>query len=128
MKLDKQLDRESKSGYSLDIVLYHSDNTADMSTRLNIVVTDVNDNEPKFDQIEYKFELVENNSPNISLGRVQAFDHDLNENGTVEYFLPDNGLSSFNSSGTAETGIKISCSYKDAQNRGKFSIDKSQYN
>lgn len=114
MKIDKELDRESQSTYKLDIVLYKkSSSSLDSSAsnrlletkRLTIRVADVNDNEPQFEANSYKFEIVENNPPNVSLGVIRAFDKDLDENGTVEYFLLDSSLVSFNSSGGAENGL-----------------------
>lgn len=114
MKIDKELDRESQSIYKLDIVLYKkSSSSLDSSAsnrlletkRLTIRVADVNDNEPQFEASSYKFEIVENNPPNVSLGVIRAFDKDLDENGTVEYFLLDSSLVSFNSSGGPENGL-----------------------
>lgn len=106
LKLDKELDRESKSNYRLDIVLLEKSKPSE-SKQLNIIVTDVNDNEPKFEADLYRFELVENNPVNINLGRVVAFDRDLDENATLEYFLPVESLVSYNSSGLAETGKNL---------------------
>lgn len=104
MKLEKDLDREVESIHRLEIVLFNETEPCIETCKLNIFVNDVNDNEPKFEPNVYKFELNENNPTNISLGKVRAFDRDLNENGTIEYFLLDNSLVSFNSSDGAETG------------------------
>ena len=107
LKLDKELDRESEPLYRLDIALYKETESLDVleTKRLNVIVADVNDNEPKFERLVYKYEIVENNPLNVSVGLVKALDKDLNENGTIEYFLPSDSLISFNSTGGAESGI-----------------------
>lgn len=120
LKLDKELDRESEPLYRVDIVLYKETVSPDVleTKRLNVIITDVNDNEPKFDTDVYKFDLVENTpivmdnrtimtSSGFLLGRVKAFDKDLEENGTIEYFFSPNSLISYNSTGGSESGKKI---------------------
>lgn len=107
LKLDKELDRESEPLYRLDIALYKETESLDVleTKRLNVIVADVNDNEPKFERLAYKYEIVENNPANVSVGLVKALDKDLNENGTIEYFFPSGSLISYNSTGGAESGI-----------------------
>lgn len=108
LKLDIELDRESQPLYRLDIVLYKEIESSDVleTKRLNVIITDINDNAPQFDDpLLYRYEIVENREPgNITLGRVKAIDKDLDENATIEYFLLADSLVSYNSSGGAESG------------------------
>ena len=55
---------------------------------MNILVTDSNDNEPKFEQLEYGLSYFDHNrTTDICLGSVKANDPDLGLNGTIEYYM-----------------------------------------
>ena len=53
-------------------------------------MTDGNDNAPVFDQLEYRVEIKENNSPDVTLLRLSARDVDDGPNAVVVYKLPKN--------------------------------------
>lgn len=89
LKLAQTLDRESKDLYKLSI---YSNQSHEAHSNLNIIVTDTNDNSPKFEYLNYNFKLSENNPKDTCIGYVKAFDLDLGENGTVEYFFLNNSL------------------------------------
>ena len=52
---------------------------------VNIIVTDVNDNAPRFQYAPYEFQLDSLNATTI--GRVTAIDDDLGPGGTVKFRL-----------------------------------------
>ena len=52
---------------------------------MNIVVTDLNDNAPRFTRSSYEFPLSSLNDTNI--GQVQAIDDDLGSGGVVKFRL-----------------------------------------
>ncbi|KAJ6653236.1 hypothetical protein lerEdw1_009986, partial [Lerista edwardsae] len=59
------------------------------TTTVNITLTDVNDNPPRFPQSTYQFSSLESAPPGTSLGRIQANDPDVGENAEIEYSIAD---------------------------------------
>ncbi|NWW49759.1 CADH9 protein, partial [Pedionomus torquatus] len=57
------------------------------TTTVNITLTDVNDNPPRFPQSTYQFSSPESASPGTSLGRIKANDPDVGENAEIEYSI-----------------------------------------
>ncbi|KAM9285810.1 cadherin-9 [Cariama cristata] len=55
------------------------------TTTVNITLTDVNDNPPRFPQSTYQFSSPESAPPGTSLGRIKANDPDVGENAEIEY-------------------------------------------
>ncbi|NXL84374.1 CADH9 protein, partial [Alectura lathami] len=55
------------------------------TTTVNITLTDVNDNPPRFPQSTYQFISPESAPPGTPLGRLKANDPDLGENAETEY-------------------------------------------
>uniref|UniRef100_A0A3Q2GHH7 Si:ch73-379j16.2 n=1 Tax=Cyprinodon variegatus TaxID=28743 RepID=A0A3Q2GHH7_CYPVA len=94
------LDREIISHYE---ILIKATDCGDplLSTikTLNIEVTDVNDNKPKFSQNPINIYLLENNVPGKSIFSVTAADDDLKENAAISYHIArdgnQNGIMSF---------------------------------
>jgi len=90
LKLADNLDRELVDKYELEIGFANEINSQQANAQTSILkvhVTDVNDNQPKFEKLNYKFDLYENNHKNVCVGRVKADDPDLNESGHVIYSL-----------------------------------------
>ena len=89
LTLGHEIDREINDKY--DIVINIKDNNQTLIERkLKIIVTDSNDNEPKFERIEYNFSVFDNfnnTSNDFCIGSVKAYDPDLGINGTIEYYL-----------------------------------------
>uniref|UniRef100_A0A8C4TVM7 Cadherin 9 n=1 Tax=Falco tinnunculus TaxID=100819 RepID=A0A8C4TVM7_FALTI len=55
------------------------------TTTVNITLTDVNDNPPRFPQSTYQFSSPESAPPGTPLGRIKANDPDVGENAEIEY-------------------------------------------
>uniref|UniRef100_UPI003AAF333B protocadherin alpha-3-like n=1 Tax=Centroberyx gerrardi TaxID=166262 RepID=UPI003AAF333B len=84
----QSLDREMLSHY--DIIITATDcGTPPLSSEktLNIQVSDVNDNIPKFSQNPLNLYLAENNPPGASIFCVSASDIDLNDNAAILYHI-----------------------------------------
>ncbi|NXN20668.1 CADH9 protein, partial [Nycticryphes semicollaris] len=57
------------------------------TTTVNITLTDVNDNPPRFPQSTYQFSSPESAPPGTPLGRLKANDPDVGENAEIEYSI-----------------------------------------
>uniref|UniRef100_A0A8B9S789 Cadherin 9 n=1 Tax=Apteryx owenii TaxID=8824 RepID=A0A8B9S789_APTOW len=57
------------------------------TTTVNITLTDVNDNPPRFPQSTYQFSSPESAPPGTPLGRIKASDPDVGENAETEYSI-----------------------------------------
>ncbi|NXK09590.1 CADH9 protein, partial [Herpetotheres cachinnans] len=55
------------------------------TTTVNITLTDVNNNPPRFPQSTYQFSSPESAPPGTPLGRIKANDPDVGENAEIEY-------------------------------------------
>jgi hypothetical protein len=88
--LDKELDRESKSEYSLILTL--TDGRLGegnfVTQSLLLLVEDVNDNEPIFKPFQSALEVPENSKPGV-LTAVEATDRDEGAYGQVVYYLEE---------------------------------------
>ncbi|XP_029021025.1 protocadherin beta-11-like [Betta splendens] len=87
---DNMLDRESVSDYNITVVATDA-GIPPLSTKrtFNLKISDVNDNAPVFSQTLYSANIVENNSPGVSLLVVRAKDPDENQNARISYILED---------------------------------------
>lgn len=54
---------------------------------IKVLLVDVNDNAPQFNQTQYQIHIEENNKPGASILQVRAFDPDSQQNGKVFYRL-----------------------------------------
>ncbi|KAM4798007.1 cadherin-22, partial [Urocitellus parryii] len=84
------LDRESQERY--EVVIQATDMAGQLgglsgSTTVTIVVTDVNDNPPRFPQKLYQFSIQESAPVGTAVGRVKAEDSDVGENTDMTYHL-----------------------------------------
>ncbi|XP_055015195.1 protocadherin gamma-A6-like [Boleophthalmus pectinirostris] len=96
---DDALDRESVSEYNITLTVTDQ-GSPPLSNRktIQVKVSDVNDNPPKFDESEYSRTIPENNSPGFSIFTVRATDADWGQNARISYFLEEmeiNGASLF---------------------------------
>ncbi|XP_016089304.1 protocadherin beta-7-like [Sinocyclocheilus grahami] len=84
----KALDREKESDYNITITATDG-GSPPLSTSLtiNLLISDVNDNPPVFEQQSYSAYISENNKPGTSVCSVSANDPDWRQNGTVLYSL-----------------------------------------
>ncbi|XP_015976725.2 cadherin-22 isoform X2 [Rousettus aegyptiacus] len=86
------LDRESQERY--EVVIQAMDMAGQLgglsgSTTVTIVVTDVNDNPPRFPQKMYQFSIQESAPIGTAVGRVKAEDSDVGENTDMTYHLKE---------------------------------------
>ncbi|KAF7668920.1 hypothetical protein LDENG_00276180 [Lucifuga dentata] len=106
--LVEALDRESSDYYTL--VVSASDGHPDgiSTATVNIVVTDVNDNDPLFDSsLPVNFTVIEEQD-HAYVGQVKATDPDLGPSGQVHYRLVNHqNLFSINASGAISTSVSL---------------------
>lgn len=96
------LDREETSSHDVTVTCHdHGVDSKEASKEFFVKVTDVNDNDPVFDKIQYTAVIRENNSIGAVITRVNAKDADFGANGTVEYMLgtPDERFKIDNTTG-----------------------------
>uniref|UniRef100_A0A3Q3WVN7 Protocadherin-15 n=1 Tax=Mola mola TaxID=94237 RepID=A0A3Q3WVN7_MOLML len=83
--LGKPLDRETTEQYRLIITASDGNPGGTSTTTVNIIVTDVNDNDPEFDfNIPINFTVREEEAK-IFVGQIRAVDPDAGANGQVRY-------------------------------------------
>ncbi|KAM4554632.1 protocadherin alpha-7-like isoform 13-T13 [Odontesthes bonariensis] len=89
----KVLDREQQSQY--EVIIFAKDTgepSLSSEKSITILVSDVNDNSPKFSQNPYTFYITENNIPGETILSVTAQDHDDGSNALISYLiLRENG-------------------------------------
>ncbi|XP_036751470.2 protocadherin gamma-B3 isoform X5 [Manis pentadactyla] len=82
------LDREQTPEYNVTITATDRGKPPLFSNRtVNLIVADVNDNAPIFQQASYAVHVAENNPPGASIAQVSASDPDLGPNGHVSYSI-----------------------------------------
>ncbi|KPP75716.1 cadherin-11-like [Scleropages formosus] len=86
------MDREARQEY--DVVIQAKDMGGHMgglsgTTEVKIILTDVNDNPPKFLQSVYVMSVSEDKAPGEEVGRLKARDPDIGENGLITYRLTE---------------------------------------
>ena len=102
------LDREQRDRYVLNLILTDSGKPRLISQyRLTIVISDTNDQRPKFDQDVYHVDIQENNLVNTTLLQVFANDSDLGDNGRVTYRMDRPDLWIDEQSGVIRTKIRF---------------------
>ncbi|KAK9963567.1 hypothetical protein ABG768_006740 [Culter alburnus] len=88
----KPLDFEMCSEYDVTVVISDPHGTRLHGRKvIKVVVEDVNDNAPMFDQTHYEKDIKENNIPGVFLLKVQATDADSHQFGKVRYRLTNGG-------------------------------------
>uniref|UniRef100_A0A3Q1FD86 Protocadherin-15 n=1 Tax=Acanthochromis polyacanthus TaxID=80966 RepID=A0A3Q1FD86_9TELE len=83
--LGKPLDRETTDQYRLIVTASDGNPGGTSTTTVNIVVTDVNDNDPEFDLSILTNFTVQEEEANLFVGQVRATDLDAGLNGQVHY-------------------------------------------
>ncbi|XP_030251997.1 protocadherin gamma-A11-like [Sparus aurata] len=91
---DQSLDREKRYKYNITLTATDEGLPA-LSSRKTVAldVTDVNDNAPTFSQSVYSTQVMENNSPGVTLLQIHATDPDQGQNARISYFLIDGEVS-----------------------------------
>ncbi|XP_072573590.1 protocadherin gamma-C5-like isoform X30 [Paramormyrops kingsleyae] len=86
--LEKSLDREKQDVHQLLLTATDGGNPAQSgTTQITIIVLDINDNIPVFENALYKITINENSSKDTSLIRLKATDLDEGLNGEVNYYF-----------------------------------------
>ncbi|XP_014775153.1 protocadherin beta-15 isoform X1 [Octopus bimaculoides] len=90
--LKRSVDREIKDYYHITISC-EDQGTPPLKSKRNfsIQVIDVNDVQPQFTKVTYKFLTYENKPPNFPIGFIDATDPDLGPGGELTYSLKDEG-------------------------------------
>ncbi len=89
------LDRESADSFEVDIVAEDGGSPARSGRmRVDITVTDANDNNPQFDNYTYQVSIPENFPPGMAVLQLHARDPDAGANGQIFYRLSDSSLQS----------------------------------
>ncbi|XP_039607199.1 protocadherin-7b isoform X3 [Polypterus senegalus] len=80
------LDREQRDSYELTLRVRDGGDPARSSQAiLRVLITDVNDNSPRFEKSVYEADLPENSSPGTPILQIKATDADVGVNGQIEY-------------------------------------------
>ncbi|XP_072923515.1 protocadherin gamma-A6-like [Hemitrygon akajei] len=80
------LDRETTPMYKIPVTAWDSGlPPLSRNQTIQLSVSDVNDNTPRFSQSSYAVYVMENNAPGISIFTVTAFDPDLDQNSYISY-------------------------------------------
>ncbi|XP_038652267.1 protocadherin-10-like isoform X30 [Scyliorhinus canicula] len=91
-----ELDREKESEYNVTIICTDSGSPPLSTTRtIGVMVTDINDNTPRFTQPSFTMYVTENNVIGASIGAVSAFDPDFNGNAELSYSILESQVQDF---------------------------------
>ncbi|XP_075164704.1 FAT atypical cadherin kugelei [Haematobia irritans] len=85
---ERKLDRENQSEHVLEVLI--SDNASPplySITRIVVIIEDINDNGPQFEQRFYKVQAPSSLPVNTSIFQILATDNDIGENGRISYFI-----------------------------------------
>lgn len=85
------LDRETQSQYEVVISCQDTGSPPKSTNKsFNVVISDENDQVPRFSQDVYTTTVVENNSKGLTILQVSAVDDDMGQNAAIEYQLQNN--------------------------------------
>nr|XP_033783601.1 uncharacterized protein LOC117351862 [Geotrypetes seraphini] len=91
LKTDKALDREQISEYNITLTVTDKGTLPlSTSTSIRLLISDINDNPPTFDQISYTGYVMENIPPRTSIFSTKATDLDWDQNAKVTYSIIEN--------------------------------------
>ncbi|XP_063304109.1 protocadherin alpha-5-like isoform X2 [Pelobates fuscus] len=90
LTVDTKLDRETQSEYEVQITAKDEGSPCLSSTKtIKVIISDVNDNAPKFEQLTSTIFIKENNPPGSYVYTVSASDPDVDQNSFITYSLAD---------------------------------------
>lgn len=109
--VERPLDREEKPLYDLSVEATDAGTPPLRATRnFRLLVTDVNDNAPKFLQDTYEAHLLEASEPGTSVIRVSATDMDEGANSAIKYTLVNSTWFTIDeASGLISTAVHVDC-------------------
>lgn len=112
--LAKTLDRESTDRYILIVTASDGRPDGTSTATVNVLVTDVNDNNPVFDLYLPRNLSVQEEEVNAFVGQVRATDPDAGVNGQVRYSLANlNNIFRITSNGSIYTSVKLDREIRD---------------
>ncbi|XP_069609642.1 protocadherin-15 [Ranitomeya imitator] len=112
--LAKPLDRESTDRYILIVTASDGRPDGTSTATVNVLVTDVNDNDPVFDPYLPRNLSVQEEEVNAFVGQVRATDPDEGVNGQVRYSLANlNNVFRITSNGSIFTSVKLDRETRD---------------
>ncbi|XP_028398312.1 protocadherin Fat 4-like [Dendronephthya gigantea] len=115
------LDREQTSSYTFDITAKDKGSPSRNATvTVNVDVLDKNDNEPKFNQSSYSFDVSEDAQANTKVGQVFAEDDDAGINGEVVFSITAGNDTAF--SINSGTGVIILKSNLDRESIASYKL------
>uniref|UniRef100_A0A674AJU9 Cadherin domain-containing protein n=1 Tax=Salmo trutta TaxID=8032 RepID=A0A674AJU9_SALTR len=125
---EEELNREMVSEYNVTITATDEGSSPLSSNKtINLRVSDVNDNTPIFEKESYITNIVENNSPGVSLFTVRASDAHCCQNARVSYILEDSVVNGAPASSlvsiNAETGVIYAVRSFDYEQLKAFKIN-----
>ncbi|XP_052005941.1 protocadherin-20 [Xyrauchen texanus] len=115
----KPLDFEMCSEYDVTVVI--SDVQGERlhgKEVIKVMVEDVNDNAPKFQQARYEIKIKENNKPGVFLLKVTASDADSRQFGKVTYWLVNRGPFRINE----DSGVISISESLDREQQGTYNL------
>ncbi|KAL7869827.1 hypothetical protein AOLI_G00138150 [Acnodon oligacanthus] len=116
--LAKMLDRESTDRYTLTVTASDGKPDGTSTATVDILVTDVNDNDPVFDLLLPQNLTVQEEQANAFVGQVKAKDPDLGVNGQVRYrLLTHADLFRISADGNISTAVAL-----DREQRGHYEL------
>lgn len=109
--VERPLDREEKPEYDLSVEATDAGTPPLRAVRtFRLLVTDVNDNAPKFDSEKYEAHLFETSEPGTSVLRVNATDLDEGANSAIRYSLQNSTWFTINeTTGLITTVTHVDC-------------------
>ncbi|XP_078087870.1 protocadherin beta-16-like isoform X2 [Mustelus asterias] len=85
-----ELDREEEPGYNITIICTDTGSPPLSANKtIQVQVSDINDNAPRFTQPSFTMYVTENNVIGASIGAVSAYDPDFNQNAELSYSILD---------------------------------------
>lgn len=88
LKITRSLDREIRDQYHFTVEIEDNGYPAQTGTLdITVIVQDINDNSPEFDQSSYQFQILENSSIPYPIHIFSAPDVDEGDNGQVQYSI-----------------------------------------
>ncbi|ESO98121.1 hypothetical protein LOTGIDRAFT_174335 [Lottia gigantea] len=122
LTISSQLDREKKERYFLNISAEDHGSPKRTSYKLlNIIIDDVNDNIPQFNNNTYYATVPENTGPGATLITVTAVDNDIGDNGKLTYLIPE-GIADNLFEIEAKTGVITTRTELDREIRSAYII------
>nr|XP_046228127.1 cadherin-6-like isoform X2 [Scatophagus argus] len=122
------MDREVKQNYQ--VVIQAKDMAGQMgglsgTTTVSIVLSDVNDNPPRFTKTLYEFRVPESIEPGSAVGVIRAMDADIGENAEMDYRIIGSdgpGMFDFTANRSTQEGVIVLRKPLDFERKRQYSL------